>query len=440
MSEPALQFDTVVVGAGPAGLAAACTAAEGGQRVALVDDTPWLGGQIWRGQPTEDASPQAVEWLARFHRSGATLLDRTSVIAAPAKGVLLAEHAGGPRAIRWRQLIVATGARELFLPFPGWTLPGVMGPGGLQALVKNGYPIRGRRVVVAGSGPLLLAAADGLQRHGAEVVCIAEQAPRSRVAGFGLALIAHPGKLLQGANLRLRLSAVPYRCGTWPLKAWGAGRVESVTLTSGEQEWTEDCDLLACGFGLEPNIELPLVLGCATQGGFIAVDQWQASSVPDIFCAGEITGIRGADSALVEGRIAGHAAAGQRGKAEGLFGQRASWRRFGDALAKAFALRPELNSLASEDTLLCRCEDVTLGRARQYGAWRDAKLQTRCGMGACQGRVCGAAAQVVLGWEMESVRPPVLPARVASLISPGETVAAQLSASELRNNQYESTT
>jgi NADPH-dependent 2,4-dienoyl-CoA reductase/sulfur reductase-like enzyme len=417
MGESVLQFDTVVVGAGPGGLAAACAAAECGQRVAVVDDTPWLGGQIWRGQQARPSLPQAQEWIERFRCSGATLLDRTSVIASPRTSVLLAEHPDGPREIHWQRLILATGARELFLPFPGWTFPGVVGPGGLQALVKNGWPISDRKVLVAGSGPLLLAVADGLQQHGAKIVSIAEQAPWSRVAGFGFKLLAHPDKLLQGVLLKLRLAGVPYRCGVWPVKAEGKGQLRQVMLTDGTRTWSEDCDLLACGFGLVPNLELPLALGCALQGDFVRVDKWQTSSVANVFCAGEITGIGGADCAIVEGRIAGYTSGGQRTQAEDLFLQRASWHRFRTALAETFALRAELKSLATDDTFLCRCEDVTLGRVRKFAGWRDAKLQSRCGMGACQGRVCGAAAKVILGWGMESVRPPVLPARVQSLIS-----------------------
>src|SRR5262249_2245326 len=104
-------------------------------------------------------------------------------------------------------------------------------------------------------------------------------------------------------------------------------------------------------------------------------------------------------------------------KAQALFSQRAAWHRFRAALAAAFTLRPELKSLTTDETLLCRCEDVTLGRVRQFTSWRDAKLQTRCGMGACQGRICGAASKFILGWGMESIRPPVLPALVSSLVS-----------------------
>jgi D-hydroxyproline dehydrogenase subunit alpha len=412
-----LQFQIVVVGAGPAGLAAACAAAESGKRVALIDDTPWLGGQIWRGEQAKPSVPQAQKWIDRFRRSGATLLDRTSVVAAPREGVLLAEHIKGPWEIHWEKLILATGARELFLPFPGWTLPGVIGPGGLQALVKNGWPIADQRVVVAGSGPLLLAVADGLKKHGAKIVSISEQAPLSQAAAFGFTLLRHPAKLLQGAQIKARLLGVPYRCGVWPVKAEGDQQVRRVTLTNGQRTWTEECDAFACGFGLVPNVELPLALGCELSNDFVRVDSMQTTTAKNVFCAGEPTGIGGADCALTEGEIAGYTAGGQESKAEALFSQRAAWHQFRAALAKAFALRPELKSLATDDTIVCRCEDVTLGRMKQFGGWRDAKLQSRCGMGPCQGRVCGAAAKHILGWGMESVRPPVLPARVETLIS-----------------------
>lgn len=413
-----MEFEIVIVGAGPAGLAAAYAAVESGKRVAVLDDTPWLGGQIWRGQQAKPSVPQARKWIERFRRCGATLLDSTSAIASPRHCVLLAEHPNGPREIHWQRLILATGARELFLPFPGWTLPGIIGPGGLQALVKNGWPIRGQRVVVAGSGPLLLAVSDGMKKSGAEIISINEQAPWVRVIEFGLGLVAHPGKLLQGAQIKLHLLGVPYRCGVWPVKAEGDSQIRSVTLTDGRRTWTNDCDVLACGFGLVPNVELPLALGCELLDGFVWVDTWQATSEQHVYCAGEPTGIGGADCALVEGRIAGYAASGQLDRAQGLLGQRASWHRFRASLAKAFALREELKSLAADDTLVCRCEDVTFERMKPFNGWRDAKLQSRCGMGPCQGRVCGTASKVILGWGMESVRPPVLPARVGSLVTP----------------------
>ena len=417
MSNADFQFEIVMIGAGPAGIAAACAAAASGKRVAVVDDTPWQGGQIWRGEQARPKNPQAQQWLRKFRECGATLLDRTSVIAVPEKGLLLAEHADGPREIRWQKLILATGARELFLPFPGWTLPNVMGPGGLQALVKNGWPISGKRVVICGTGPLLLAVATGLRAYGAKIVSVAEQASWGSVMGFGFNLLKHPGKMIQGLSMGSGILGVPFRCGTWAVKADGDEAIKSVTLTNGTKTWTEECDFLACGFNLVPNVELPVAIGCELSNGFVRVDRLQATNVADVFCAGEPTGIGGADCALTEGQIAGYAASGQMARAEALFAQRASWHSFRESLAKTYALRAELKTLATDETLLCRCEDVTLGRVKQFSGWREAKLLTRCGMGSCQGRVCGGAAKFVLGWGAESVRPPVLPARVGSLIT-----------------------
>jgi len=310
-----------------------------------------------------------------------------------------------------------TGARELFLPFPGWTLPGVIGPGGLLSLAKHGWPVQGKRVAIAGSGPLLLAAAEGLLKQKARIVEIVEQAPWGKVARFGLSLWRHKGKLWQGAKLKATLRGVRSTFGAWPIRAQGAEQVRSVTFRDGHRTWSLECDLFACGFGLVPNVELALALGCELQAGFVKVDPWQATSVPNVFCAGEPTGIGGADCALVEGQIAGYAAAGRQSRAEALWPQRFSWHRFRSSLANAFALRAEVKTLASPDTIVCRCEDVPLSQLRQFTGWREAKLHSRCGMGPCQGRVCGPATKEVFGWGMESVRPPVCPARVQSLIA-----------------------
>ncbi|HEV7924153.1 MAG TPA: FAD/NAD(P)-binding oxidoreductase [Verrucomicrobiae bacterium] len=419
MSETRLRFEVLVVGAGPAGLAAACAAAENGCRTALVDDTPWLGGQIWRGQQAHPSNPQAAQWVERFRRSKASLLDQCTILGPGGTRTLLAEHPTGPRHIEWERLILATGARELFLPFPGWTLPGNFGPGGLQSLAKHGWPIAGKRVVIAGSGPLLLAVGSGLRKMGASIVSINEQAPLSRLIFFAAALARWPEKLAQAASLKWSLRGTPFRCGVWPVAAEGGDQVRAVTLSDGRCQWTEECDMLACGFGLVPNVELPLALGCQLENDFVKVDEWQVTNVAGIYAAGELTGIGGADSALVEGEIVGLAASGSEDAARPLIGRRAGGHRFRGALAAAFALRKELTRLATAETIVCRCEDVRYDRMNSFTAWRDAKLQTRCGMGSCQGRVCGAAARVLFGWGMESVRPPVLPARVESLCPDG---------------------
>jgi NADPH-dependent 2,4-dienoyl-CoA reductase/sulfur reductase-like enzyme len=420
MSKRHPEFDIVVVGAGPAGIASACVAAENGRRVAMLETMPWPGGQIWRSDESKRTPAVAQRWFRRLKASGAQILSRTTVIAAPRPRVLLAESPEGTIEVTWQKLILATGARELFLPFPGWTLPNVLGPGGLQALVKNGWPIAGKRVVIAGSGPLLIAAAAHLREAGAKIILVAEQAEWAKLVRFGLTLPwLSPGKVLQGLGYQLKLLGVPYRAGCWPVAAQGENQVECVTLRSGQKTWTAPCDFLACGFGLAPNLELAQLLGCQTKNGVVRVNRVQETSVRDIYCAGEPTGVGGVDRALVEGQIAGFTATDQTERAERLFPDKARALRFTQAMDNAFALRPELKELATVDTIVCRCEDVTRRQLDPCENWRAAKLYTRCGMGPCQGRVCGCATRVLFGWEPESVRPPISPARVGTLMGTG---------------------
>lgn len=417
MNRRRCECDIAVVGAGPAGLAAASVAAEAGKRVVVLDNSPWLGGQIWRGEQAHPRDRAAREWIARAARSGATVYSSATVFGAPEKGVLQAETPLGALELSWQKLIIATGARELFVPFPGWTLPGVIGPGGLHAMAKGGWPIGGKRVVVAGSGPLLLAVADGLKQHGANVSLVAEQTPWARVMGFGLGLVAYPGKLVQGIAVKSRLLGMPYKCGWWPVKAEGGDELRSVTLTDGARRLALACDYLACAFHLVPNVELAQLLGCALKEGCVHVDDQQMTSIADVYCAGEPTGVGGVDCALVEGQVAGFAAAGCPDQALALAARRAHWHKFRESLRQAFALRDELRRLATPDTVVCRCEDVRRGQLDARSGWRDAKLHTRCGMGPCQGRTCGAAAQFLYGWENESIRVPVLPVRVGALVA-----------------------
>jgi NADPH-dependent 2,4-dienoyl-CoA reductase/sulfur reductase-like enzyme len=420
MSKPSYNFEVLVVGAGPAGIAATCAAAESGKHVGIVDAAPTPGGQIWLSAQATKHDRQASAWLRRFERCGGKLISSATVVAQPRPGELLVETDEGALELGWQKLVLATGARELFLPFPGWTLPNVLGAGGLQAQMKSGLPVNGKKVVVAGSGPLLFAAAYSLRQSGADVRCIAEQAPLSRVMSFSSQLLSHPGKLRQSIQISTRLVGVPYHTSCWPVRAEGMERVESVSLTDGRKSWTEPCDYLACGFGLVPNVEMPLFFGCALHGGVVQVNDQQETSVPGVFCAGEPTGVGGVDCALVEGEIAGLTAAGRTSEAVRLFGKRRRWHDFRRALSAAFRLREELKTIAAADTLVCRCEDVSFGRLCQFSSWREAKLQTRCGMGPCQGRICGAATRTLFGWGMESVRPPVLPSRIETLAMAGE--------------------
>lgn len=409
-------FDVLVVGAGPAGLAAAVRAAECGARAAIVDDNPALGGQIWRSALSQ-RSPDAAQWYARLEKARVTIFPGKRVFDQPTPGVLLAESDDDLIELRYRKLILATGARERFLPFPGWTLPNVMGAGGLQAMVKSGLPIHGKRVLVAGTGPLLLAVAAYLKDHGAEIPIVCEQASFGLLARFGLAMWNHPAKISQGLRLKRILAKVPFATDSWPTKAHGQEKLESITISRGGKTETIPCDYLACGFHLVPNIELAQLLGCELQNGFVKVDDSQRTSVENVFCAGEPTGIGGLELSLVEGQIAGLASAGHPEEARHFFHARQKAQRFARAMDRAFQLRRELKKLAAPDTLVCRCEDVSYSRLQSHTSWRSAKLHTRCGMGPCQGRICGTATQFLFDWTPDSVRPPVYPVRVESMMA-----------------------
>ena len=411
-----LAFDVLVVGAGPAGLAAAVSAAHGGARVAVIDDNANAGGQIWRGGERGAPDRQARLWFEHIRTGGVSVLNQTRVVAPLDDGTLLAETPDAAIEARFERLILATGARERFLPFPGWTLPGVIGAGGLQALVKGGLPIAGKRVVVAGSGPLLIAVAAYLRRKRANVPIIAEQTPWNRLALFALSLARAPEKLVQAARLSRDLRGVAFQAGSWVVQAHGGERIEAVTLCWNGRTWTERCDYLACGFGLVPNVELPMALGCAIVAGAVQADQWQRTSRATVYAAGEVTGIGGLELSLVEGQIAGFAATDRMNEAQRLFARRARDQRFAAAIARAFALRQELKSLARPDTIVCRCEDVSYGDLEASRSWRSAKLHARCGMGPCQGRVCGAATEFLFGWAQDSVRPPISATRLENLI------------------------
>jgi NADPH-dependent 2,4-dienoyl-CoA reductase/sulfur reductase-like enzyme len=415
VTEHKFKTDVLIVGAGPSGLAAAYRVASNGKSVTVVDDNPAVGGQIWRGETQKPSSADAAKWFERIRNSKIHFINGARVYQQPTPGTLLAELGNDVCELGYQKLILATGARELFLPFPGWTLPNVLGAGGLQALVKTGLPIEGKRVVVAGSGPLLLAVADYLQRNGANVLCIAEQASRSSMARFGLSLVGNSGKISQAMKLRRQLRRVPFLNGCWPVAANGEEQLKSVTLRRGGRTWIVECDYLACGFHLVANLELAELLGCDIQNGFVAVDDLQRSSVPNVYAVGETTGIGGLELSLVEGEIAGLDAVGQTAQARDLFGFRDRQRKFSKALTRAYELRNELKELAEPDTIVCRCEDITFELLQSSDSWRAAKLHTRCGMGPCQGRICGPAVQFLFRWKAESVRPPVFPVRVSSM-------------------------
>ncbi|MFE5913914.1 NAD(P)/FAD-dependent oxidoreductase [Streptomyces wedmorensis] len=431
-------YDLAVVGAGSAGLAGAVTAAGLGLSVALLDASAHAGGQFYRHPaPTLGAvRPEALhhDWSAfsdlrrRLAESSVTHLSGHHVWSTvpEADGTWTVHAVTGadgaaerPARVRARALLLATGAYERQLPFPGWTLPGVVGAGGAQAMLKSGLVLPGRRIVVAGSGPLLLAVASSLAAAGARVPAVVEAAGYLRYARSPRALLTNPRKaaeaLVHGAALlRHRVRVLPGRAVT---EVHGTDRVEAVTVSRLDGDWRPlpgtgrriACDALAVGHGLVPQIELATAVGCATRplpdGTLgLALDDLQETSVAGLWAAGETGGVGGAELARTEGEVAGIAIAarlrgrqGATGRTAGLRRRRDRMRAFADVMATAHAPGPGWTAWLDDDTDVCRCEEVPAGRVREavadLGA-RDArtvKLLTRAGMGWCQGRMCGTA-------------------------------------------------
>ncbi|NOT48445.1 MAG: NAD(P)/FAD-dependent oxidoreductase [Acidobacteria bacterium] len=421
--------DILIVGGGAAGMSAAFAATSGGgTNITIVDDNPHLGGQIWRAELGKVRNADAAKLIEAIEAGRIGVVNSAQVFAAVSENKLLAETPNGTTEFEYKKLIIATGARERFLPFPGWTLSGVFGAGGLQALVKGGLNVKNKRIVVAGTGPLLLAVADYLNSKGANVVAIVEQASARNINRFALGLWNSPAKLIQAAALKKRLFRIPYLTNTWIANVTcGSPRVSkgvtsnaaikslSLNLNRNGKTQTIECDHLACGFHLVPNTELAALLGCKIEDGFVSVDGFQRTSLNNVYCAGEPTAIGGVEASLVEGKIAGYAAADNEERSRELFTKRDKTRRFGNALNTAFALRGELKTLADNATIVCRCEDVQYEKLAAFDDWRTAKLQTRCGMGPCQGRICGPATEFIFGWKPGPVRPPIFPVKLENL-------------------------
>ena len=426
-THPELHARVVIVGAGPAGLAAAGVASAAGLDVLLLDAAPLPGGQIWRARQGVAAQPVARA-LGRLASAGVRVLAGTRVVMALSGRVLLIDGPHGAQRVHWNKLVLATGARERLLPFPGWTLPGVFGAGGLQALVKGGWPIRGRRVLVAGTGPLLLAAAATLRREGADVAGLVEEAPPRALARFAGTLAANPGKALQALRLGASLLGVPLMAGTRVIAAEGDGRVERVVLEGeGGRIRTIACDALAAGWGLIPQTELAQSLGCALAQRFgapaIAVDARQRTSVDGVSAVGECTGVAGAVAAQLQGGAAGRAIVddfdigGPSDTPAGPARRLAREHAFATAVATTFAPPTGWAARLRDDTLVCRCEDVPWSALRDQLDLRSAKLATRCGMGHCQGRLCHDTLAAVMHWPRLPVRPPLTPAPLATLMA-----------------------
>ncbi|MFG2549819.1 NAD(P)/FAD-dependent oxidoreductase [Streptomyces sp. NPDC048581] len=457
-----------VIGAGPAGLAATVAAAAQGIRVTLVDSAAEAGGQFYR-RPAAGLGarrPQALhhQWrtwerlrdgLDRYVRAG-------TVRHLTEHHVWLVEHRADPdqgftvhallgpeqeelAEVPADAVLLATGGYEKVLPFPGWTLPGVVTPGGAQAMLKGSLAVSGRTAVVAGTGPLLLPVATGLAAAGVEVAALVDSADPKAFLRQSRALAAQPGKVVEGAGFAAQLlrHRVRILARHTIVEAHGTERLEAVTVAhlDGDgrvrpgSERRIPCDTLAVGHGMLPHTDLAETLGCRLDGLGVHVDAEQRTDVPGVWAAGETTGIGGNALSLAEGHIAGRSAAA---RLCGIAPDPGAWaaaakvrtrlRAFFAALDSVYVPPAHWTEQVTDDTVVCRCEEVTGGAVREAvaelgaGDPRTVKLLTRAGMGWCQGRMCGPAVAGLAGCELTpSRRPFARPVPLGVLARAGET-------------------
>lgn len=445
--------ELAVVGAGPAGLAAAVTAARLGLHVTLIDEAARLGGQYLKGKSSATAPPfsrteqQGRTMLAEIASLDVTLRLQTLVWGIEGRRLALA----GPDGVDWldtASVVIATGGRELVPPFPGWTLPGVITLGGAQLLAKSHSLIPGQRVLLAGSGPLLLPVAGQLSRLGAQVIAILEATQPGQWFGHAPAVWGNWDRLAEGWHYWqiLRRAKIPWIFGQTVTKVLGESKVEAVVTTrlnrQGQfiagSEKTIPVDAVCVGFGFTPNIELTQLAGCdhrfdPRRGGWVpVVDGRQETSISNVFATGETCGIAGAAAAMVEGEIAALSAAQRLGRITStqresrianLIRHRRRLQRFGTMLNTLFGVPSGFAANLPDKTVVCRCEEITAGQVRaaigQGAMGLDSlKNHVRMGQGMCQGRTCGPIVADMLAHQTGQpiaefapfrARPPVKP-------------------------------
>lgn len=399
----------VIIGAGPAGLAAAKAATSKGQRVTILDSQARGGGQYWRhiNHVHGYRSLRSKKYLDELHSnqlithiSGAQVW---SAEKSDGKIQLNYLHQGVEKKVVASKLIVATGAYDRTLPFPGWTTSGVMTPGSAQALLKGHGVVAGKKIVVSGTGPFLLPVATALAQNGANVEIYEAQNPL-RWLFSPLALLLNPAKfpeLIYYARAILKDKVkITFGCAVTSFEDGKAqiSRVHSDLKIKRKNFTSVQCDVLATGWGFLPDLSLGGILGCRQildkdETVIFAVDRQQRSSVTNVWIAGEATGIGGADLALVEGEIAGLSAS------ESDIPLKLIWKRttkqiFARALQRSYPVGSGWQEWLSDTTVVCRCEEVScqeiVESVQDLGAEdaRTSKLFTRAGMGLCQGRVC----------------------------------------------------
>ncbi len=473
MSEPIISPLTII-GAGPAGIMAAHAAAEAGVDVIIIDDNPLPGGQYYRQSPPEFKFSNPIDAVSGRTDASAILpklahpkiraIYNTQIWGVFDQRTLALADQVQSSLIQSDRVILATGAYDRPLAFPGWTLPGILGAGATLRMIKTQWILPGKRILLAGLGPLQLALADALLKLGAKVVCIAEaanpfggwqQLPRfwghwdrlGEAYTYMAALLKHKVPLLYNHAI---------------IEASGKDQVESAKIARLDKDGvpiprTEkqfEVDVVCLGYGLLPSFQLAAALGCELR--YDDHLRWYApkhnanmeTTQPGIFVAGDVTDISGSKVALLEGQVAGLTAAHQLGSINKdalekqlapAFSELKRLNRLAGALQKIYAFPAGLNRLAKDDTLLCRCEEVTCGQVKQAIAegandLHQVKLHTRSGMGYCQSRFCSVliapliaekTGQPLSAIKPFTIRPPIQPIPLKVLASGVQVTAKE---------------
>jgi NADPH-dependent 2,4-dienoyl-CoA reductase/sulfur reductase-like enzyme len=403
-----VNLDLLIVGAGPAGIGAAVEAAEHGLSVMVLDENAAPGGRIWqaleaRGAKDEDEAA-ALVLIQRFRHGPLTVHWNATVWAIEPDGQVFWSDTDGAHSVFARNVLLATGTTERPLPVPGWTLPGVMTVGAAQIALKTGGLIPSGRVWLAGQGPLLLLYATQMLDAGGSIAGVIDLSDGfAPVRALRHVSVAAWPEIRRGLAWRRRLSNAGVRwIAASAVRAEGEATLRAVSFRTARDWKAEAADLLLLHDGVIPSVQISRAIGCAhtwndTQRCWQpVVDEWGCTSVPGVLIAGDGAGVGGAAAAMLSGRIAALGLVG--GDASALRAERARYLAVRPLLDALFAPRP---MRLDDDTLVCRCEEVTAGAVRlavRTGCqgMNQLKAYTRCGMGPCQGRMCGPVGIEVL--------------------------------------------